>query len=73
MVIEVIRNMMNNGNSPSRIRHVVLNGAGAPGRVGTSENMKYIRVITALGTTRIMATLRRSDFSCRRIRAVVAR
>ena len=58
MVIEVIRNITNNGNSPSRIRQAVWNGDGTPGRVGTSWNMKYISVITALGTTRIIATLR---------------
>ena len=54
----MMRNITNNGNSPSRIRQAVWNGDTMPGRLGTSENMKYISVITALGTTRIIATLR---------------
>ena len=58
MVIDVIRNITNSGNSPSMIRHALLNGDGTPGRLGTSENMKYISVMTTLGTTRIIATLR---------------
>lgn len=74
MVIEVIRNITNSGNSPSRIRHAVWKGETAPGgNLGTSSNMKYISVITALGTTRIIATLRWSARSWRRMRPVVAR
>jgi hypothetical protein len=34
--------------------------------------MKYISVMTSTGTSTIIATLRRSDATCRRIRAVVA-
>jgi hypothetical protein len=55
------------------IRHALLNGDGAPGRCGAFWNMKYINVMTTLGTTRIIATLRWSPASWRSIRPVVAR
>ena len=73
IVIDVIRNITTSGNTPSRIRHAVLNGDAAPGRVGAFWNMKYISVMIRLGTSRIIATLRWSAASWRRIRAVVAR
>ena len=73
MVIDVMRNITISGNSPSRIRHALLNGDGVPGRCGAFWNMKYINVMTRLGTTTIIATLRWSAASWRRIRAVVAR
>ncbi len=63
MVIEVIRNMMISGNTPSMIRHALLNGDGAPGGCGAFWNMKYISVMITLGTTRIIATLRWSAAS----------
>ena len=73
MVIDVIRNITISGNTPSMIRHALLNGDGVPGRCGAFWNMKYISVMIRLGTTRIIATLRWSPASWRRMRAVVAR
>jgi hypothetical protein len=35
--------------------------------------MKYINVMTSIGTSRIIATLRLSPAICRRIRPVVAK
>ena len=58
IVIAVIKNISSSGNRPSMIRQAELNGAGVPGRCGTFSNMKYISVMTRLGTNRIMATLR---------------
>ena len=55
------------------IRQALLNGDGAPGGCGAFWNMKYISVMIRLGTTRIIATLRWSAASWRRIRPVVAR
>jgi hypothetical protein len=40
-----------------------LNPDGAPGRVGTFWNMKYISVMMRLGTSRIIATVRWSAAS----------
>lgn len=58
IVIEVIRNITISGKTPSMIRHALSNGDGVPGRCGAFWNMKYSSVMTALGTTRIIATLR---------------
>lgn len=58
MVIAVMMNITNSGNSPSSTRQALLNGVGPPGRCGAFSNMKYIRVITSTGTSRIIATLR---------------
>ena len=68
-----MRNITISGSRPSSIRHALLNGGIAPGGVDTFWNMKYINVITRLGTTMIMATLRWSAASWRRMRTVVAR
>ena len=65
-------NITNNGKSPSRIRHALLNPEVAPGAVGTFSNMKYISVMMTIGTTMIIAMLRWSAASWRRIRVVVA-
>jgi hypothetical protein len=46
------------GKTPSMIRQALLKGDGVPGRCGALWNMKYINAMTALGTTRIIATLR---------------
>lgn len=73
MVIEVIRNITMSGKTPSMIRQALLNGVGWPGACGAFWNMKYISVMIRLGTNRIIATLRWSAASCRRIRPVVAR
>ena len=72
MVIDVIRNMTIRGKTPSMIRQALLNGDGAPGGWGAFWNMKYISVMMRLGTTRIIATLRWSAASWRRMRPVVA-
>ena len=45
MVIDVIRNITISGNTPSMIRHALLNGDGLPGRCGAFWNMKYISVM----------------------------
>ena len=58
IVIDVIKNITMSGNTPSMIRHALLNGGGVPGRWGAFWNMKYISVMIRLGTTRIIATLR---------------
>jgi hypothetical protein len=58
MVIAVMMNITKSGNRPSRIRHALLNGDGVPGRCGLFSNMKYINVITRIGTAKIIATLR---------------
>jgi hypothetical protein len=58
MVIEVIRNISISGNRPSMIRHAPLKGVGALGRCAAFPNMKYSSVMTRLGTSRIIATLR---------------
>ena len=73
MVIEVIRNITISGKTPSMIRQALLNGVGVPGRCGMSTNMKYINVMMKVGTTTIIAKLRWSPASCRRMRPVVAR
>ena len=65
-----MRNITISGSSPSRIRHALLNGEYGP---GAFWNMKYISVMTRLGTTTIIATLRWSAASWRRMRVVVAR
>ena len=72
IVIDVRMNIKKKGKRPTRIRQAVLNGDGVPGRCGTLSNMKYISVMTTMGTNRIIATLRRSAASWRRIRDVVA-
>jgi hypothetical protein len=46
---------------------------GVPGRVGTFWNMKYISVMIRLGTNSIIAMVRWSLASWRRIRVVVAK
>ena len=63
IVMDVIRNITSSGNTPSRIRHALLNADGAPGRVGTFWNMKYISVMMRLGTSSIIATVRWSAAS----------
>jgi hypothetical protein len=72
IVMAVMMNITKSGKRPSRIKHALLNGVGAPGRCGALWNMKYINVITRTGTTSIIAMLRWSAASCRRIRNVVA-
>ena len=72
IVIAVMMNITKSGKRPSRIRQALLNGAGVPGGCGALRNMKYINVITSTGTTKIIAMLRRSAASWRRIRNVVA-